>query len=58
MLNQNDSLSANCITRGVKPRLVAVIWPNAPALVGIPAGLRLTVQLKWRRLEGRNSACW
>ncbi len=26
--------------------LVAVIWPNAPAFVGMPAGLRLTVQLE------------
>lgn len=26
--------------------LVAVIWPNVPAFVGMPAGLRLTVQLE------------
>lgn len=41
---QNDSRSANCITRGVKPMLVDVIWPNELALVGTPSGLRLTVQ--------------
>jgi hypothetical protein len=32
------------MTRGVKPMLVDVIWPNAPALVGMPCGCCLTVQ--------------
>ncbi len=43
---QKVIFSANCITRGVKPMLEAVIWPNAPAFVGMPAGLSLTVQLE------------